>query len=128
MAIDLVAPRLGGIFLTPGPYCLHSPAPADKCYKSSEELRVDFAMKSSASSFICRAFDGVWPGWVLRTPAGAVFLELLVQAINTSLAAEPRRCDVIIGYFKSAGAEWRGNEPNCRADDIAPTSALPGVS
>lgn len=40
----LVAPTLGGIFLTPGPYCLHSPAPTNKHYKSLEELTVGFAI------------------------------------------------------------------------------------
>lgn len=57
-----------------------------------------------------------------------LFLELLMQAINASLAAGPQRYDVIIGYFKSAGAEQKEDEPNFSIDDIVPTSALPGVS
>lgn len=71
------------------------------------EVALGFGMKSSASSFfICRAFDGVFPGWASGTGAGALFLELLMmQAINANLAAGPRRYDVIIGYSKSAAAE-----------------------
>lgn len=68
-----------GIFPTPGPYCLHNPAPADKHYKSSESSTAYFALNLSASSFICRAFDGVWPGWASRTQMGAFLLELLLK-------------------------------------------------
>lgn len=110
---------LEGVFLTPVLLL--------QINTTKAQSAVGFAIKSSASSLICRAFDGVWPGWVSRTWAGAL-LKLLMQVIDASLAAGPRRYGVIIGYFKSAGAEWKGNEPSCSVGDIVPISALPGVS
>lgn len=54
-------------------------------------------------------------------------LEPLMQAINASLTAGSHKYDVINGYFESAGAERKINEPHCNVDYIVPTSALPGV-